>query len=99
MRHRVEAAFRVQLVNVSILPAGVYQVVELVVVRSLILNLHHFIKHLFDNKPFHRSAVTVHQLNNLSLSELVVVQAESVKVHLGGVLLSIEWLSQSLEAL
>lgn len=49
MGQLVEAAFRVQLVNVSVLPVSAPHVIVLIVVRSLELNLNHFIEHLFDN--------------------------------------------------
>lgn len=57
MHHGVEAAFRVELVHIRVLPVGVLLVVELIVLGGLELHLHHFIKYLLDDHPVHRSSV------------------------------------------
>lgn len=57
MCHGVKAAFRVELVHIRVLPVGVLLVVVLVVLGSLELHLHHFIKYLLYDHPVHRSSV------------------------------------------
>lgn len=80
MCHGVEAAFRVELVHICVLPVGVLLVVELVVLGGLELHLHHFIKHLLNNHPIHRSSVILNKFHNLALCELEVMKAESIKI-------------------